>query len=175
MTDGMNATTEGRTAAKDSDRATFGTPFTFLAKDTLSHRTVAGGPPHPSRFSKGGNRCCRPRGAGNNHGAEASEFVVTVYAALKRRSSTWIAGNTNNSRSLHCAVADAPAPVGMTGVFALQQIDVLTRSPAAACLPAAALARTAESRRWRSTALPAGCRCGRGRRTQKYGAPHSLE
>jgi hypothetical protein len=44
-----------------------------------------------------------------------------VYAALKRRTSTGIAGNTNNSRSLHSAVADAPAPVGMTGVFALSK------------------------------------------------------
>jgi hypothetical protein len=40
----------------------------------------------------------------------------TVYAALKRRSSTWVAGNTNNGRSLHFAVAGASAPVGMTAI-----------------------------------------------------------
>jgi hypothetical protein len=53
--------------------------------------------------------------------AKARYFIVTVYAALKRRSSTWIAGNTNNSRSLHSAVAGALVPVGMTGVFALSK------------------------------------------------------
>ena len=49
-------------------------------------------------------------------GLKPMNLFQAAYAALKRRSSTWVAGNTNNSGSLHSAVAGAPAPVGMTAI-----------------------------------------------------------